>query len=48
LEEVWVQNGGEVLMEVDDSILLIVGDPQGILSQKLRSPSKLNEYKSIT
>ncbi len=31
LEEVWVQNGGEVLMDVDDSILLIVGDPQGIL-----------------
>ncbi len=31
LEEVSVQNGFEVLMEVDDSILLIVGDPKGIL-----------------
>ncbi len=31
LEEDWVQNGFEVLMEVDDSILLIIGDPKGIL-----------------
>jgi hypothetical protein len=28
--------GRKVLMEVDDSILLIFGDPQGILVQQLR------------
>ncbi len=28
--------GHEVLMEVDDNIVLIVGDQQGILDQQLR------------
>jgi hypothetical protein len=36
LEEVIVRAGHKVLMEVDDSILLIVGDPQGIFDQQLR------------
>jgi hypothetical protein len=31
LAEVAVHAGCEVLMEVDDNILLIVADPQGIL-----------------
>ncbi len=29
--------GCEVSMEVDDNIFLIVGDPQGILDQQLRT-----------
>jgi hypothetical protein len=33
MEEVIVDAGHKVLMEVDDSILLIVGDPRGILEQ---------------
>jgi hypothetical protein len=35
-EEVAVRAGHEVLMELDDSILLIVDDPQGILYWQLR------------
>jgi hypothetical protein len=35
-EEVDVRAGHEVLMEADDTILLIFGDPQGILNQQLR------------
>jgi hypothetical protein len=31
LEKVAVRAGHDVLMEVDDNISLIVGDPQGIL-----------------
>jgi hypothetical protein len=31
-----VHAGHEVLMEIDNSILLIVGDAQGILDQQLR------------
>jgi hypothetical protein len=42
LEEVAVRVGRKVLMEVDDNILLIVSDPQGILDQQLRPhPSHL-------
>ncbi len=37
LEEVAVHAGCKVLLEVDESILLIVGDPQQILDQQLRS-----------
>jgi hypothetical protein len=37
LEEVAVRAGHEVSMKVDDNILLIVGDPQGILDQQLRT-----------
>jgi hypothetical protein len=37
LEEVTLHAGHEVLMGVDDSISLIVGDPQWILDQLLRS-----------
>jgi hypothetical protein len=36
LEEVDVHAGHKALMEVDDSILLIVGNPQGILDQLQR------------
>jgi hypothetical protein len=36
LEEVTVSVGHKVLMEVDDSISLIFGNPQGILNQQLR------------
>jgi hypothetical protein len=36
LEEVAVPAGHTVLMESDDNILLIVGDPHGILDQQLR------------
>ncbi len=36
LEEVDVHAGHRVLMEVDESILLIVGNPQGILDQHQR------------
>ncbi len=35
LEEVAVRTGLKVLMEVDDNSAVIVGDPQGGLSQKL-------------
>jgi hypothetical protein len=35
LEEVAVHAGHEVLMEVNDNISLITGDPQGILDQHL-------------
>jgi hypothetical protein len=31
-----VRAGDEVLMEVDDNGAMIVGDPEGILGQKLR------------
>jgi hypothetical protein len=36
LEHAVVCVGLEVLLEVDDNILLIVGDPQGVLDQLLR------------
>jgi hypothetical protein len=36
LEEVTVRASHEVMMEVDDNILLIVGDPHGILDQHIR------------
>jgi hypothetical protein len=36
LEEVTVRAGHKVLMEVDDNISLIVGNPQGISDQQLR------------
>jgi hypothetical protein len=36
LEEAIVHAGREVLVEVGDNILLIVGDPQKILDQHLR------------
>jgi hypothetical protein len=36
LEEAIVHAGREILMEVDDNILLIVGDPRKILDQHLR------------
>jgi hypothetical protein len=36
LKDVAFHTGHEVLMEVDVNILLIVGDPQGILGQQLR------------
>jgi hypothetical protein len=39
-EKVVVRAGHEVLMEVDDNILLSVGDPQGILDLQLRPFSK--------
>ncbi len=44
LEEVAVCAGDKVLMEVDDNILLIDGDPQGILDVRLepRSIHSLN------
>jgi hypothetical protein len=41
LEKVTVCAGHEVLMEVHDNFLLIVGDPQGILDEQLRThPTK--------
>jgi hypothetical protein len=39
LKDVAFCAGHEVLMEVDVNILLIVGDPQGILGQQLRPRS---------
>ncbi len=36
LEEVTACSGPEVSMEVDNTSVLIVGDPQGILGQHLR------------
>jgi len=36
MEEVAVHGGRKVLMEVDDNILMIVGDPRGILDEQLR------------
>jgi hypothetical protein len=36
LEEVTVRASHEVMMEVDDNILLIVGVPLGILDQHIR------------
>jgi hypothetical protein len=42
LEEVTVNASHEVLMEVDDNMSLIVGDPQGILDQQLRPIPLLN------
>ncbi len=36
LEEVAMSADYKVLMEVDDNILLIVGNPQGILGQQVR------------
>jgi hypothetical protein len=44
LEEVAVRADHKVLIEVDDNIVLIVGDPQGILGQQLwpRSIDLLN------
>jgi hypothetical protein len=36
LEEVAVSDGHEVLVEVDNTIALIVSDPCGILGQQLR------------
>ncbi len=40
LEEVTVHAGHKVLMEVDDIILVIVGNTQGILDQHQR-PNKI-------
>ncbi len=37
LEEVAVRAGCKVLLEVDESFLLIVGDPQWISDHQLRS-----------
>jgi hypothetical protein len=37
LEEVTQHAGHDVLMEGFDNILFIVGDPQGIISQQLRT-----------
>ncbi len=39
LKEIAVHAGQEVLMEVDDNILLIVGDSQWILVEKLELAS---------
>jgi hypothetical protein len=39
LKDVAFRAGHEVLMEVDDNILQIVGYPQGILGQQLRPHS---------
>jgi hypothetical protein len=36
LEEVAVGAGHKVLMEVDDNILLLIDNPQGILHHQLR------------
>jgi hypothetical protein len=36
MEDVTVCDGYEVLMEVGDNILMIVGDLEGILDQQLR------------
>jgi hypothetical protein len=41
LEEVGVRAGHEVLTDVDDKILLIVGNPQRVFDQQL-SPCKIN------
>jgi hypothetical protein len=41
LEEAAVRAGHEVLMEVDDNISLIVGDPHGILEEQHR-PHPIN------
>jgi hypothetical protein len=43
LEETTVFAGHEVGMDADDNRALIVGDPQGILSQQLKS----NSYTKI-
>jgi hypothetical protein len=40
LEEAAVHAGHEVLMEVDDNILLIAVNPQGILDEQLRPRPK--------
>jgi hypothetical protein len=40
-----VSGGHKVLMEVDDNILLIVGDPQGVLDSALQaSPNLFIKY----
>jgi len=44
LEKSAVRTGHEVLMEVDDNILLSVGDPQGILDLQLR-PFQIRSLK---
>jgi hypothetical protein len=45
LEEVAVDVSHQVLMEVEDNILLIVSDPQGILDQQLRPhPNLIIKY----
>jgi hypothetical protein len=38
LEEVAMHAGRKVFMEINDSISLIVGDPQGILDQHRMPP----------
>jgi hypothetical protein len=49
LEEVAVRAGCKVLLEVDESILLIVGDPQQILDQQLGShPISLLEVITLS
>jgi len=45
-EEVKVYARCEVLVAVDDNILLITGDPQGILDQQLR-PRLIKNYYFI-
>ncbi len=47
MEEVAVHAGREVLMEVDDNILLIVGDPQGISVEQLRPHPNHFQYNFI-
>jgi hypothetical protein len=44
MEVVPVRAGHEVLMEVDNNMLLIVGDPQGILEKHLK-PHPINLLK---
>jgi hypothetical protein len=41
LEDIVVHSGHEVLMEVDNNILIPVGDLQGILDEQLR-PQPIN------
>ncbi len=43
LEDVAVPAGHEVLVEVDDNKVLIVGDPQGIFGQQYRPHPMLVE-----
>jgi hypothetical protein len=47
LEEVAVHDGCEVLMEVDNDIALILGDPQEILDQQLR-PYRIHLFNILS
>ncbi len=47
LVDIAVPAGHKFLMEVDNNILLIVGNPQGILKQQLKPPQSQSTYKIL-